>query len=484
MEVSADGLLLATMSHQDRAIKVFDVVNFDMIHQIELNFTPATCCWIHQQNSSRGVLAVSSREDGTIHLFKAVGGHAPFHVIEGMHMNYVTIIKFNAKHNTVISVDCKGGVEYWDPESYELPACVSFEFKSDTSLFEFAKAKTTVYSLEFSPNGDMFVTSSRDQKIRVFKFASAKLIKVYDDSIAEFDAAQKDASSIYKLDVIDFGRRVAMEKEIAKNIGNETVPSPNVIFDESSNFLLWPTMLGIKVVNIHTNKLTRLLGKQENTQRILRLALFQGKPKSSGSVMQQMGAAAVTASGSAIMEKAEDPTLFCTAYKKERFYMFTSREPQEADGVSNFGRDIYNERPINEEEKTMAPMNAARLGRTATIHTTMGDIQIRLFPEECPKTVENFTTHSKNGYYNNVLFHRIIKGFMIQTGDPKGDGTGGESIWGGEFEDEFHKSLKHDRSGTLSMANGGPNTNGSQFFITCAHCPWLGAFFSSSFFIN
>lgn len=73
------------------------------------------------------------------------------------------------------------------------------------------------------------------------------------------------------------------------------------------------------------------------------------------------------------------------------------------------------------------------------MHTTMGDMHIKLYPEECPKTVENFTTHCRNGYYDNHLFHRVIKGFMVQTGDPLGDGTGGQSIWGREFEDEFHK---------------------------------------------
>lgn len=73
------------------------------------------------------------------------------------------------------------------------------------------------------------------------------------------------------------------------------------------------------------------------------------------------------------------------------------------------------------------------------LHTTMGDIHMKLYPEECPKTVENFTTHCRNGYYDNLIFHRVIKGFMVQTGDPLGDGTGGQSIWGREFEDEFHK---------------------------------------------
>jgi peptidylprolyl isomerase domain and WD repeat-containing protein 1 len=88
-----------------------------------------------------------------------------------------------------------------------------------------------------------------------------------------------------------------------------------------------------------------------------------------------------------------------------------------------------------------------------------------LFPEAAPKAVENFVTHAKNGYYNDIIFHRVIRKFMIQTGDPMGDGTGGESIWGKEFEDEF-STLKHDKPYTVSMANAGPNTNGSQFFIT------------------
>lgn len=102
----------------------------------------------------------------------------------------------------------------------------------------------------------------------------------------------------------------------------------------------------------------------------------------------------------------------------------------------------------------------------------MGDIFIILFPEECPKTCENFLTHAKNGYYNSVIFHRVIKGFMVQTGDPLGDGTGGESIWGSHFEDEFSANLNHEKPFMVSMANAGPNTNGSQFFITTAPATW------------
>ena len=110
---------------------------------------------------------------------------------------------------------------------------------------------------------------------------------------------------------------------------------------------------------------------------------------------------------------------------------------------------------------------AAAGDTVALMHTSMGDVKIKLFPAEAPKAVENFTTHAKNGYYDGLKFHRVIKDFMIQGGDPAGNGTGGESIWGRPFEDEFSPAL-HNLRGALSMANAGPGTNGSQFFIVQA----------------
>ncbi|MCM1992388.1 peptidylprolyl isomerase [Oceanirhabdus seepicola] len=103
----------------------------------------------------------------------------------------------------------------------------------------------------------------------------------------------------------------------------------------------------------------------------------------------------------------------------------------------------------------------------AVMKTTMGDIKIRFFPEYAPKAVENFITHAKENYYDGLIFHRVMNDFMIQGGDPKGIGTGGESIWDEPFEDEFAREL-HNFRGALSMANAGPDTNGSQFFIVQA----------------
>ncbi|WP_213105315.1 peptidylprolyl isomerase [Candidatus Protochlamydia amoebophila] len=109
----------------------------------------------------------------------------------------------------------------------------------------------------------------------------------------------------------------------------------------------------------------------------------------------------------------------------------------------------------------------------AQIETTQGTIEVALRPDVAPKATENFIKHAKDGYYNGVIFHRVIKGFMIQGGDPTGTGRGGESIWNKPFEDEVSDNVKFDRPGLLAMANAGPKTNGSQFFITTAATPWL-----------
>ena len=109
----------------------------------------------------------------------------------------------------------------------------------------------------------------------------------------------------------------------------------------------------------------------------------------------------------------------------------------------------------------------------AVLETTQGKIEIELRPDLAPKAVENFVTHSKNGYYNGLIFHRVIKNFMIQGGDPTGTGRGGESIWGKPFKDEFAPNAVFDKAGILAMANSGPNTNGSQFFITTVPTYWL-----------
>lgn len=123
------------------------------------------------------------------------------------------------------------------------------------------------------------------------------------------------------------------------------------------------------------------------------------------------------------------------------------------------------EKTIEKGEKKMASTQL-----TVTLHTTKGDIKLNLFPDKAPLTVLNFVNLSKRGFYNGLTFHRVIPNFMIQGGDPAGNGTGGP---GYKFKDEFSPDLKHSKPGILSMANAGPATNGSQFFITHVPTPWL-----------
>lgn len=110
---------------------------------------------------------------------------------------------------------------------------------------------------------------------------------------------------------------------------------------------------------------------------------------------------------------------------------------------------------------------------TVVLETTSGNVEIELMPDVAPKACENFTGLVEKGYYNGLIFHRVIEGFMIQGGDPTGTGRGGQSIWGKAFKDEFDPSARFDAPGMLAMANSGPGTNGSQFFITTARTPWL-----------
>lgn len=463
LSVSHDGSLLCTTS-VDKMLKIFDITGFDMINMLPLPFTPSVCEWIFQRANGTSIVAVANADTPEIVLYSinpnmVNGIPEPLQTLT-LHSHPVKLIKTNNVFEVVVSIDGAGIIEYWSAHDYSFPSNISFKYKTDTDLYEFAKKKTMPTSLEMSQDGRLMATMGQDRHVRLFHFLTGKLYRTYNESLSIFNEAQKEEDSLYKLDAIDFGRRMAVEKAIdaAKN-----PPPSNVVFDESGNFILYPTMIGIKLVNVVANKIIRVIGKVENTERFLAISLYQGRAV--GSID----------TGDVRHDAQYDPTLICAAWKKNRFYLFTRREPQEPneEDLLNTGRDVFNERPPKDEQTIAAKPAGHPLGSTAVIHTTLGDIHISLFAKECPKTVENFTTHSKNGYYNGLIFHRVIKGFMIQTGDPLGDGTGGTSIWGTDFEDEFHPNLRHDRPFTVSMANAGPNTNGSQFFITTVPLPRL-----------
>ncbi|OTA89703.1 hypothetical protein M434DRAFT_398419 [Hypoxylon sp. CO27-5] len=461
VSASQDGRSFATAG-ADKTIKIFDVITFDLLAMLPLEYAPKSVCWVHKLGASLPLLAVSDDSKPLIYIYDGRGeNQMPMHTIKGLHKSPVSIMAFNDAYDCVVSADDNGMVEYWSPgANYEKPDSV-FQYKSSTNLFDFKKAKSTPVSLTISPSGHQFVTFSvPDRKIRVFEFTSAKLYRTYDESLQVIEEMQRAGTAMQKLDEVEFGRRLAAEREIeSPSLRYKT----NVIFDESGHFILYGSIFGVKVLNTLTNRVVKVYGRDEHI-RPVNLALYQGQPQKKG-----VTTVAMAASNNPLLQESEarDPILFVTAVGKVRFYMFTNDEE-----ISRSERDVQNEKPTILNPKKASEKKMGETGTAAVIHTTYGDIHIRLFPDAAPKAVENFVTHSKRGYYNNTIFHRVIRKFMIQGGDPLGDGTGGESIWGKEFEDEF-STLKHDKPYTVSMANAGPNTNGSQFFITTEKTPWL-----------
>ncbi|TFK24943.1 peptidyl-prolyl cis-trans isomerase [Coprinopsis marcescibilis] len=476
VSASADGQFFATVS-EDQTAKVFDVVNFDMINIIKLGYTPLACCWVHKGGRSQGILAISDASSGTIRLYDGRGNETPLETIDSVHRFPVHIMTYSDRYDAVISADEAGFVEYWQPvEPFLLPKNVPdlWQYKSETDLYEFKKSKSIPTCITLNPSSSSFVTFSLpDRQVRVFSFLTGKMTKKYDESLEAIQEMQQAGTAVFKVDDMEFGRRLATERELELPGPDGRVPGRwmNAIWDESGAFILYPTLLGIKVVNTYTNRVVRLLGKDE-VVRFLNLTLYQGAPSKKALMTLAMAASA----NPILAEKGQrDPTLVCTGFKKNRFFMFTRSEPEHSKAGD---RDVFNERPSRDEQTTATaastvPTGPSPISNAATIHTTLGDIHIRLFPQQAPKTVENFVGHSRSGYFEGVIFHRVIPKFMIQTGDPLGDGTGGTSIWGREFEDEFSDDLKHDRPYTVSMANAGPGTNGSQFFITTTATPWL-----------
>ncbi|GER25553.1 peptidyl-prolyl cis-trans isomerasecyclophilin-type family protein [Striga asiatica] len=402
LAVSVDGALCCTISN-DRSVKIYDVFNYDMMAMIRLPFVAGCVEWVYKQGDVKAKLAVSDCNSSVVNIYDARSGSNEPMASREIHLGPIKCMKYNHEYDTVISADDKGIIEYWRPASLQFPESgVTFSLKSDTDLFAIVKSKTTVSTIEVSPDGKQFSITSPDRRIRVFWFRTGKLRRVYDES----------------LEVVD-----------------------NLLL------VIW------------------ILGKVENNDRFLRIALYQGDRSSKK--VRKVPAAAANVNES--KEPLIDPTLLCCAFKKHRIYLFSRREPEEPEDATK-GRDVFNEKPPADELLAVSDIGKAvttSLPDNVILHTTMGDIHMRLYPEECPRTVENFTTHCKNGYYDNLIFHRVIKGFMIQTGDPLGD------AYDDSMPDCQSLSLRHDRPFTVSMANAGPNTNGSQFFITTVATPWL-----------
>ncbi|EGT59757.1 CBN-CYN-15 protein [Caenorhabditis brenneri] len=479
---NVDGTLLATVCEADKSVKVFDIENFDMINMIKLDFPPKTANWVHQSNDPTAHLAIGAADSGKIIVVDGKASATPICVKDKLHSTPVKVIEYSQALDVIVSIDESGIIECWNGErgDFEFPQSkLTWEYKLETDLYDFVKAKTIPVCAAFDPSGLKLATFAEDRKIRVFDVKTGKLIVTIDETTQKYQQEAKENKN-YGLQHMEWSRRLASEKEMDKDKKNSLKYS-KLCFDQSGNFLLYPTPIGIKVFNLVTQEVSRSIGRDESI-RFVAVSLCNALPD----IRQKLQGAAITletaaADNPTLNKKTDpDPLLVCCALRKNRFYLFTNTEPfnveDEEGNPSVSGRDVFNERPKKEDLLTALDTEGGDkvLNKEAVIHTSFGDITIRLFGDECPKTVENFCTHSRRGYYNGLTFHRVIKSFMIQTGDPSGKGTGGESIWGEDFEDEFHPRLRHDKPFKVSMANaGGGNTNGSQFFITVCPADWL-----------
>lgn len=282
-------------------------------------------------------------------------------------------------------------------------------------------------ALAVERGGKWFVVNGEDLVVRVFDFWGGSVWREFDTKGDIVMRGRMDVSAE------ELGRRLAREREV---MGDElSLRRLNAVFDGSGRFLLYSSVSGVHVVEVETKNEVRVYGEREVAERFLTVAYMEGREEEGG-------------------------LLLANSFESQRVYLFNNEEVGE-------DRDVFNEKPmVKGGERGVGVVKEGEmlkrkvLAKRATLHTTEGDVMISLFGSVAPKAVENFETHAKNGYFNQVVFHRVIKGFMIQTGDPEGDGAGGESIWGGEFEDEIDDKVTHE-TGTVSMANAGPNTNGS-----------------------
>jgi peptidylprolyl isomerase domain and WD repeat-containing protein 1 len=401
--ISADGTAFATAGDdEDKTIKLYDVVTFDLLSMISLEIATACICWVHNRGSAP-LLAVAVGKE--IRIYDGRGGdQTPLHILRRIHRAPVVAMAFNPRYDCVVSADESGMLEYWRPSgNFEKPDNV-FEMKSSTNLFDYKKSRSYPSSITISPSGHQFASwSFPDRRVRVFDFPSGKLHRSYDESLTTITDMQQAGTALQRLEEVEFGRRMVTERELE----NPAVRSQiNVMFDESGHFILYGSFLGIKIVNTLTNRVVKVYGRDEPF-RALNIGLYQGQPQKKGVMTVSMAASA-----NPLLQEAEerDPMLFATGFAKARFYMFTNEEE-----ISKSERDVQNEKPRKGAQK-QEEVKKTETGTAAVLHTSYGDISLRLFPKAAPKAVENFVTHAKNGYYNNTIFHRVIRKFMIQVG--------------------------------------------------------------------
>jgi peptidylprolyl isomerase domain and WD repeat-containing protein 1 len=513
-----------------KSMQFYDVRSFDAVRRMALPkkntqyYCRVVAAWFTLQGSTH--LAVSSGSQILIYRPDQIQSNNddPIQIIQ-IHAAPITCLLHIPRCHMMISTDQAGIIDLWDTSGETKPMgletngddetalwlggpCNSktngivFDSKLSTNLYKLVQGKTYAIAAAASPTH--FALYTHIHKLYIFDIPSCKIVAKFDETVASY---AKVASQLQPpLD--DFDYRANVEKEIQTeshvfgtkfHFNNLENPSQtNVVdseeeglqqalgfaFDETGQYILLPCLLGIKVLDWQRRIIRGVVGRAETGLRFVNMALATGKAVTDTQMELALGGGGTTVSSSeqqnvddalAKKQPLNDTLILALAYNQRRIYVFSHVDLDDGESLSR--RDVFNEAPSAMDQLVLSSLSKsnanAALPNKAILRTTKGDIHIQLFPALTPKTVENFVGHAKSGYFDGVIFHRVIKGFMIQTGDPLGDGTGGESIWGGEFEDEIVNTLKHDRPFTVSMANSGPNTNGSQFFITTVPTPWL-----------
>lgn len=419
LAVSPDGLYLASCG-VDGSCNLFDVINFDMIQMFKLP-SPAVCAaWLPRQGQP--LLLVCGDSQGRAHIVDR--SKSPETAISTLvvHQSYMTTLTYVSGLECLLSTDAKGLIELWVPNGnlWAPPKGLSFTSKSSTDLYMLCKAKTFARSVAVSPDGSKAAFLCMDDKLRILILASGRLQCTYDES----SGAQKSPG---KCEASDAARRAVVHEQVRSECAaavQNGLPQRNgsgsLCWDESSQLLLIPSMWGIKVLSTVDHRLLRIIGGAES-DRYASLALFQGRVSANLDL------------GDAVTENTlpDDPTLFATSFSNSsvRFFLFSRRLPIVSEEENTGGRDVLNERPTDDVGSSASAPVIAAIPEVCVLHTSLGDIRLRLFPKLTPQTYDNFSGLVNKGYYDGLEFHRVIRGFMIQTGDPSGDGSGGESLW-------------------------------------------------------
>jgi len=258
VSISPSGFHMATCSSKDDALKIFDILNFDMIHFMKLEFTPYLCEFLNKSNNPELILVVTEKNSGNMHIIKGESKGEILKTIK-IHSFPILVMKFNVVYNTLITIDQSGMIEYSEPQTSELPSTVNFKYKAETDLYTLSQNKLTCLSLTVSPNGRFMAMMCKDKVIRIFNFLTGKIYKTYNESVKHYFENYNEivSNDKLKIDKSDYDKRLVLEREIEKYI--DVLPGLNAQFDDSNKFICYSSMLGIKIVNFHNDTVCLVL---------------------------------------------------------------------------------------------------------------------------------------------------------------------------------------------------------------------------------